>query len=601
MMRIKGYIGICIVCFFYWILDSIWSYLSFEYNLKNLIFSEPASYIDTFLLKVPPYQIVSRLMVVFLFVVLGSIVIEFILKKQAAEKEREASHDTLLTILNSIDATIYVSNMKSHEILFMNRLMIESFGGNFTGRICYEVLRNSAKVCEHCPIDQLVDESGNPKGVVIWEGKNPVTQSWYVNYDRAIRWIDGRIVHLQVATDITQLKALQEKHIKAEGQLRQAQKMESVGRLAGGVAHDYNNISSIIIGYSELALEKVAQSDPLYDDLTEILSAAKRSTEITKQLLAFARQKTTAPKVIDLNDNIEGMLKMLRRLIGEDIDLAWRPGAEVWPVKIDPSQIDQIMANLCVNARDAITDVGNVTIETKNIEFDEEYCADHAGFVPGEYVLLAVSDDGIGMAPKTLDKVFEPFFTTKGVGKGTGLGLATVYGIVKQNNGFINVYSELEKGTTIRIYLPRHSAQMPDAHRESPIEMPLSRGETLLIVEDDASILKLGIKILENLGYSVLSANAPGIAAGLAKEHADKIDLLITDVVMPEMNGRELSEQLKALYPDLKTLFMSGYTANVIAHRGVLDDGIDFIPKPFSKNDLAFKVREVLDRDRKMN
>jgi two-component system cell cycle sensor histidine kinase/response regulator CckA len=395
--------------------------------------------------------------------------------------------------------------------------------------------------------------------------------------------------------DITERKEAENEQERLMAQLTQAQKMESVGRLAGGVAHDYNNISSIIIGFSELALDNVEQSDPLHDDLIEILTAARRSTEITRQLLAFARQQTIAPKILDLNDTIGNMLKMLRRLIGEDIDLAWLPGAEVWPIKIDPSQVDQIMANLCVNARDAIADVGKVTVETKNISFDEDYCADHIGFSPGEYVLLAVSDDGSGIAPEILEKVFEPFFTTKGLGKGTGLGLATVYGIVKQNNGFINVYSEQGKGTTIKVYLSRHAGQAVAANREEISEIPLSRGETLLLVEDDGSILKVGKRILEELGYTVLAANTPNEAISLAKEHSGKINLLITDVVMPEMNGRELSKQLQKVYLNLKILFMSGYTANVIAHRGVLDDGVCFIPKPFSKKDMAVKVREVLD------
>jgi PAS domain S-box-containing protein len=390
------------------------------------------------------------------------------------------------------------------------------------------------------------------------------------------------------ARDITKYESLQ-------GQLAQAQKMESVGRLAGGVAHDYNNISSIIIGYSELALEQVEQSDPLHDDLMEILTAAKRSTYITRQLLAFARKQTIAPRVLDLNEVIENMLKMLQRLIGEDINLAWLPGAKIWPIKIDPSQVDQILANLCVNARDAIANVGKVTIETKNINFDEDYCSNHSDFLPGEYVLLAVSDDGSGIAPKTLDKIFEPFFTTKGLSKGTGLGLATVYGIVKQNNGFINVYSEPDKGTTIKIYLSRHTGQAVEAPRKAALEIQLSRGETILLVEDDGPILKFGKRILEELGYAVLSFASPTEATKLAEEQVSEIDLLITDVVMPGMNGRELSEYLQHLYPNLKTLFMSGYTANVIAHRGVLEDGVSFISKPFSKKDLAAKVRDILD------
>ena len=383
--------------------------------------------------------------------------------------------------------------------------------------------------------------------------------------------------------------------INLQAQLIQAQKMESVGRLAGGVAHDYNNALSVIIGFTELAIDGVDPTGPLCDDLKEVLAAAKHATEITRQLLAFARKQIIAPKVLDLNDNLEGMLKMLRRLIGEDIDLAWLPRASLWPVKIDSSQIDQILANLCVNARDAIEGVGKVTIETDNVVFDTDYCADHVGFVPGEFVKLAFSDDGCGMAKEILSKIFEPFFTTKDVEKGTGLGLATVYGIVKQNNGFINVYSEPGKGTTIKIYLPRHEGKVVEIQEESTVEILKSQGETVLIVEDELSILKLAHKILDGLGYTVLTAATPGEALGLAEEHAGEIDLLITDVIMPEMNGRELAERLQSLYPDLKCMFMSGYTANAIAHHSVLDKGVYFIQKPFPKRDLATTVRKALD------
>jgi len=386
------------------------------------------------------------------------------------------------------------------------------------------------------------------------------------------------------------------KREKLERQLLQAQKMESIGRLAGGVAHDYNNMLSVIIGYTELAMEKIAPEESLHGELEEVLAAARRSSEITKQLLAFARQQTIAPEALDLNAIVEGMLKMLRRLIGENLDFSWQPENDVWPVKIDPSQVNQILANLCVNARDAIKDVGKVTIETQNVSFDEDYCADHAGFIPGGYVMLAVSDNGSGMARETLDKVFEPFFTTKELGQGTGLGLATVYGIAKQNNGFINIYSEPEQGTTIKVYLPRHSGEAIRVHRESPADIPPGQGETVLLVEDDGSILKLAQTILEKLGYTVLPAASPSEAESQAAAHAGDIDLLITDVVMPEMNGRELSEHLRAVHPELETLYMSGYTANVIAHRGVLDEGVSFIPKPLSIKDLAIKVREVLDR-----
>ena len=387
----------------------------------------------------------------------------------------------------------------------------------------------------------------------------------------------------------------QKKREILETQLIQAQKMESIGRLAGGIAHDYNNISSIIIGYSEFALEKINKDEDLYDDLTEIYSAAKRSADITRQLLAFARQQTVSPKIINLNDTVKKMLKMLERLIGEDVDLAWFPGADLNQIKIDPSQVDQILANLCVNARDAISDVGKITIETENVRFDQAYCEDHAEFVEGEFVMLAVSDDGSGISSENLNKIFDPFFTTKGLGKGTGLGLATVYGIVKQNNGFINVYSEFDKGTTLKIYLPRYSGKIENDLQKIAEPFPLSQGETVLLVDDDPSILKLGERLLKSLGYTVLPVNTPNEAIAMAEGHIDPIHILVTDVVMPEMNGRELSEEIQKRVPNIQTVFMSGYTADVIAHRGVLEEGIHFIPKPLSKKELAKTIRRALD------
>ncbi len=405
----------------------------------------------------------------------------------------------------------------------------------------------------------------------------------------------NRPVSLQgVTRDITDRKRAEAERDKMQAQLLQSQKMESVGRLAGGVAHDFNNMLGVIIGNAELALDRMPPDDPLHADLQEILDAAGRSTDITRQLLAFARKQTIAPRALNLNDTVEGMLKMLRRLIGEDINLTWQPGPGPMPVFMDPSQLDQILANLLVNARDSIGGVGKVTIETAGVRFDTEYCADHAGFMPGEFIMLAVSDDGCGMDRKTLDTIFEPFFTTKGVGKGTGLGLSTVFGIVRQNDGFINVYSEPDRGTTFRIYLARHEEEAGKVADRDVTEIPAGRGETVLILEDEASILKLATRMLEKQGYTVLAAAAPGEAEALAKEHAGGIQLLITDVVMPEMNGRDLAQSLKTHYPALKVLFMSGYTANVIAHHGVLDKGVNFIQKPFSSRELSLKVRKAL-------
>ncbi|HKL00882.1 MAG TPA: ATP-binding protein, partial [Desulfotignum sp.] len=374
----------------------------------------------------------------------------------------------------------------------------------------------------------------------------------------------------------------------------QAQKMESVGRLAGGVAHDFNNMLGVILGHTELALLQADEEHELHDDLKEIQTAAKRSADITKQLLAFARKQTISPKRLDLNDTVESILKMLRRLIGEDIYLAWQPGAHLWPVKMDPTQIDQILVNLGINARDAIAEVGKLTIETGRKTFDEDYCNDHPGFIPGDFVLLAVSDNGCGMDKETLDNLFEPFFTTKEVGKGTGLGLATVYGIVKQNNGFINVYSEPGQGTTFTIYLPR-LVMDEETDKAVPEKKTAAGGsETILLVEDEPTILRMTRMMLERKGYTVLSAATPAEAVKTAENHTGVIDLLMTDVVMPEMNGRDLAEQITRLYPDIRLLFMSGYTANIIAHQGVLEEGVLFIQKPFSMNDLGTRVREAL-------
>ena len=395
--------------------------------------------------------------------------------------------------------------------------------------------------------------------------------------------------------DITERKQAEADRDKLQMQLIQSQKLESVGRLAGGVAHDFNNMLSVILGNTEIVLQEVDSTQPLYDNFLEIQSAARRSAHVVRQLLAFARRQTIAPQVLDLNEIVEEMLKILRRLIGEDIDLSWQPGHDIWPIKMDPAQIDQILANLSVNARDAIHGVGKLILETGRATFDEAYCAENQGFVPGDYVLLSVSDNGKGMDRETLENIFEPFFTTKEVGQGTGLGLATVYGIVKQNNGFIHVYSEPNQGTTFKIYLPRHRTADEPA-RPKPTEAFEAHGyETILLVEDEATILKMTRKMLERLGYTVLTAAAPEEAIDVARDHGDEIRLLMTDVVMPEMNGRDLAEKLLSLYPNLKWLFMSGYTEDVIAHHGVLDEGVHFIQKPFSMQDLAAKVRKILD------
>ena len=389
-------------------------------------------------------------------------------------------------------------------------------------------------------------------------------------------------------SDITEKKLL-------EAQLQQAQKMESVGRLAGGVAHDFNNMLGVIIGHTSLALMETAPAEPAYTHFIEINSAAERSADLTRQLLAFARKQTIAPKVLDLNDVVSGMLKMLQRLIGEDTSICWQPGTRLWPVKVDPSQVDQILANLCVNARDAIESNGKIVIETGTTTIDRAYCNTHTEATQGEYVWLSVSDNGRGMNKETIAHIYEPFFTTKALGEGTGLGLATVYGAVKQNDGFINVYSEPGLGTIFTIHIPRYQGGKTEQQLQESELVPPSRGnETVLLVEDEPGILYMSRMILENQGYLVYPAGTVSEAIRLAREY-DRIDLLMTDVVMPEMNGWDLAAMVKKGHPRIKTLFMSGYTADVIANHGILDDGVHFIQKPFSLHALSTKVRQVLD------
>jgi len=398
-----------------------------------------------------------------------------------------------------------------------------------------------------------------------------------------------------VGRDITERLAAQDAQEKLAAQLRQAAKMEAVGRLAGGVAHDFNNMLSVIMGHAEMALEGLLPSDPLYDDLHEISKAATRSANLTRQLLAFARKQVIAPSVLDLNETIEGLLKMLTRLIGEDMRLIWNPAPDLWQVRMDPAQIDQILVNLAVNAKDAVEGEGRLSIETANVSLDENFCKDHAGAIPGDFVCLTVGDNGCGMDRETVDRLFEPFFTTKEMGVGTGLGLSTVYGIVKQNSGFIYVYSEKGWGSTFQIFLPkffRADVSMPES---LTAQAARTGSETILLVEDEPPLLKIARMTIQKLGYTVLAADGPASAMRLSEEHDGAIGLLLTDVIMPEMNGKALYQALLKKRPGLKCLFMSGYTANVIAQHGVLDEGMHFLQKPFTRDSLSRMIRQAMD------
>jgi PAS domain S-box-containing protein len=394
--------------------------------------------------------------------------------------------------------------------------------------------------------------------------------------------------------DITERKQSEEERAKLEVQLQQSQKMEMVGRLAGGIAHDFNNMLTLILGHSEMALELFDPSQAVYADLEAIRQAATRSADLTRQLLAFARKQIIMPELLELNGLIEKMLPMLRRLIGEHIKLVWIPDSKNVYLKIDPSQIDQIVVNLCVNARDAITGNGRITLETGTLSASDASSPEER---VRDYVTFSVSDDGCGIDQNNLDHIFEPFFTTKEQGKGTGLGLSTIYGIVKQNNGTIECQSEQERGTTFTIHLPLYREPL-QVTQETPAEQSRHNGhQTILLVEDDPAILKLCRLMLERNGYNVLTTDTPSEAIQTAENYGGTIDLLVTDVIMPEMNGSELSKKLLSLRPNLKVLFMSGYTADIIAHNSVLEHGVNFIQKPIAMKVFATTVYKILHAD----
>ena len=380
-----------------------------------------------------------------------------------------------------------------------------------------------------------------------------------------------------------------------QNQLYQAQKMESIGRLAGGVAHDFNNMLNVILGYTEMAARRLPADHPQQRFLGEILKAAQRSADLTRQLLAFARKQPALPKILNLNHTIESMLSILKRLIGESITLSFEPEQPIDSIKIDPVQVDQILANLCVNARDAIGDrQGRITIKTSMAKLDEAFCDNHPGFSAGIYVSLSVSDDGCGISKEAIGNIFEPFFTTKGLGKGTGLGLATVYGIVRQNGGLIDVTSQIDIGTTFRLFFPPHHEETTTEAQQHSQPITQNGDAMILIVEDEPSVLAITETMLMQQGYNVVTAATPSEALKKASSGDHNFDLLLTDVIMPEMNGAELARKIAGIYPEIKVVFMSGYSANIISPHGVLEKGTFFLQKPFIVEQLAEIVRTAL-------
>ena len=517
-------------------------------------------------------------------------VFDVITERKLAEDALRKSEGRYRALIEQASDGIFMANWDGQFV------EVNPAGCELLGRTASEILQLTiADVVAPSPDSRLRFSEISKGGTVVGEREAIRKDGTRVAVEISARQLpDGGVQG--IVRDITERKRAMAEHAKLEAQLQQAQRMESVGRLAGGVAHDFNNMLGVIIGHTEIALDGIDAGHPLHEDLVEIRTAAGRSADLTRQLLAFARKQTVAPRVLELNETVASAIKMLERLIGEEIRLVWQPGAGLWPVRTDPSQIDQILANLCVNARDAIAGLGTIVIRTSNVTLGADFSGP-PGAGPGEYVRLEVSDDGCGMDEETLAHIFEPFFTTKGVGEGTGLGLASVYGAVKQNNGYIEAFSKPDLGATIMIYIPRAVDLIKRTEPERVPRLGMRGHETILLVEDEPGILKLTMTALQRQGYTVLTARTPGDAVRVAREHAREIDLLVTDVVMPEMNGRVLAKLVLAVRPDVKCLFMSGYTADVVANHGVLDEGVSFLQKPFTLADLATRVRETLDRE----
>ncbi len=539
-----------------------------------------------------PAQFRTTMLRLSLFVVLAALIVWFNAALRAAQENLRRSEVNFRSLVTNAPYGICRCNAAG-RILDVNpafEAMLASSQKDLLGKHLGELYADSSHWFELA--DYLRSTASFTGLIVEWkrrEGTNTVVR---ISGRTVPNGKNGPTFEL-FAEDVTERRAL-------EQQLRQSQKMEAVGRLAGGIAHDFNNLLMVISGYSEFLLDRLGPDQALRGPAQEIAGAAQRASSLTRQLLAFSRKQMMAPKILDLNSVVTENLKMLTRVIGEDIDLVMVPAADLGSVRADASQIDQVILNLAVNARDAMPSGGRLTIETSNVTLDDEYARLHAPLSAGEYVMLAISDTGFGMDSETQSHIFEPFFTTKGP-KGTGLGLSTVYGIVKQSGGFIWVYSEVGKGTTFKIYFPRAAERTETPAVVVPAEETTAAEpgtETILLAEDEANLRYLARQFLEKQGYKVIEAADGAAAMQIAVAHEGVIHLLLTDVIMPGMNGRELAQRISEIRPQTKILYMSGYTENVIGHNGTLDAGVQLLQKPFTLRDLKSKVREVLDSAR---
>jgi len=513
-----------------------------------------------------------------------------ITERKQAENKLRVAHEKILTILDSIDSTVYVSDMDTHQILFMNKKMITSFGGDKTGEICFSALRKQSEPCTFCTNDRLVDKNGNPSGVYTWHDQNPVTGRFYINRDRAVEWVDGRLVHMQVATDITDMK-------KMEAQLIQAQKMESIGTLAGGIAHDFNNILFPLIGHAEMLLEDIPEDGSIRDSLNQIYSSSLRARDLVQQILAFARQEKGEVKLMKIQPIVKEAIKLIRSTIPTSISIRQDLQSYCRPVSADPTQIHQIVINLATNAYHAMEENGGeLKVNLKEIELGENDLF-NPDMSPGLYACLSIADTGMGMNKDVMNRIFDPFFTTKEKGKGTGMGLSVVHGIVKHMNGGIRVYSEPRKGTEFQVYLPivENASEKQGSKAYESIQGGCER---VLVVDDEQVIITMERLALERLGYQVTSRTSSIGALEAFKADPDKFDLVITDMSMPKMPGDKLVAELIKIRPDIPILLCTGFSETMtdekiksLGLRGIL-------MKPMMMKDLARKIREILDHGR---
>jgi signal transduction histidine kinase len=473
--------------------------------------------------------------------------------------------------------------------------MRESFGEDLVGKTCYQVFRNESTPCSHCTNDKLLDPDGNPAGVCVWEGKNPITGKWYINYDRAVKWVDGRFVRIQIATDISRIKDLEKESLRIQAQLQQAQKMEAIGTLAGGIAHDFNNILSAVIGYTEIALADVTEGTSQHKNLQEVLKAGSRARDLVKQILTFSRQTEQELKPVQINKIVRETLRLLRASLPTTVKI----GQEIQSdsaVMADPTQIHQVIMNLCTNAAHAMRlKGGHLKLELSDVALGGSFIEQHPYLSPGMYIKLSVSDTGWGIEKAILDRIFDPFFTTKERGEGTGMGLAVVLGIIKSHGGTITVESEIGEGSIFNVFLPIIQREID---HEVRTRVPIPTGnERILFIDDEKALVDLGQQILERLGYEVTIRTSSVEALELFMEQPEKFDLVITDMTMPNMTGDELAGKLMNIRADIPVILCTGYSERISKERAHELGIKEFILKPIVMRELAKTIRGVLDEN----